>query len=100
MIWLMIFAMAMLVFCSRYVFLEPRLPLRLRGNALHFLSYSAPAALTAILAPIIFVRDDALSLGIDNYYLLCALVAAVLAAVTRNTLITIVVSMGLFFMLH
>ncbi len=100
MIWLMIFSMSLLVFSSRYLFLEPRLPLRLGPRTLRFLGYSMPAVLTAIFAPIVFIQDNILAITLDNDYLVCGLLAAVLALLTRNTLITILVSMGLFFILH
>jgi len=100
MYWLMIFALALLVFVSRYLFLEPRLPLRLSKNTLEFLSYSAPAVLTAIFAPILFVREGVLDLNVNNPYLICAVVAAALAILTRHTLLTTVISMGLFFVIH
>ena len=100
MIWLTIITMAALVFGSRYLFLEPKLPLRLCKNTLVFLSYSAPAVLTAIFEPIVFVREGQLDLSVDNSYLICALVAALLSYTTRNVLLTTVVSMGLFFTIH
>lgn len=100
MITLTIFAMAVIVFSSRYVFLEPRLPLKLNPNVLHFLSYSAPAVLTAILAPIVFVHDKKLDISFDNNYLICAVVAVILAVTTRNTLLTTLLSMSLFFILR
>lgn len=97
MIWLFIGGMFSLVFMSRYLFLEPKIPLSLSKNAQAFLSYSAPAVLTAILAPIIFVRENELSIALDNNYLIGAAIACVLAYVTRNTLLTALVSMGVFF---
>ncbi|WP_350432551.1 AzlD domain-containing protein [Shewanella sp. H8] len=100
MTWLIILSMAAVVFISRHLLLEPKLPIRLSKNTLMFLSYSAPAVLTAILAPIVFVPEGQLALNIHNPYLTCALVATVLAYVTRNTLLTTVLSMGLFFILY
>ena len=100
MIWLMICSMAAVVFISRHLLLEPKLPLRLSKNTQTFLSYSAPAVLTAIFAPIVFVQEGKLDLSLDNSYLICAVVATVLAFVTRNTLLTTVLSMGLFFTIH
>jgi len=97
MIWLIIVGMASLVFISRYVFLEPKLPLRLSHNTQRFLSYSAPAVLTAILAPIVLVRENALAITLDNNYLIGAVIACLLAYFTRNTLLTALVSMGVFF---
>ncbi|MPY21387.1 AzlD domain-containing protein [Shewanella psychropiezotolerans] len=100
MIWLTILAMAAVVFGSRYLFLEPRLPVRLSKNTLAFLSYSAPAVLTAIFAPIVFIRENQLDLSLDNSYLICAILAAFLAYTTRSVLLTTVLSMGLFFVIH
>lgn len=92
--------MAAIIFCSRYLFLEPRLPVKLSSNTLKFLSYSAPAVLSAIWAPIVFIQEDALQINFDNQYLICAVVALVLAVATRNTLLTTVLSMSLFFVLR
>ncbi|ABI73072.1 branched-chain amino acid ABC transporter [Shewanella sp. 11B5] len=100
MTWLIILSMAAVVFVSRHLLLEPKLPIRLSKNTLTFLSYSAPAVLTAILAPIVFAPEGQLAISVHNPYLTCALVATVLAYVTRNTLLTTLLSMGLFFILY
>ena len=97
MIWLIIIGMASVVFFSRYVFLEPKLPLSLSKNTQRFLSYSAPAVLTAILGPIVFVRENGLNITFDNNYLIGAVVACVIAYFTRNTLLTALISMAVFF---
>jgi branched-subunit amino acid transport protein len=97
MIWLIIVGMASVVFFSRYVFLEPKLPLSLSKNTQRFLSYSAPAVLTAILGPIVFVRENGLNITFDNNYLIGAVVACVIAYFTRNTLLTALISMAVFF---
>jgi branched-subunit amino acid transport protein len=67
---------------------------------LHFLSYAAPAVLTAILAPIVFIQDSQLDISLENNYLICALLAVFLAITTRNTLLTTVLSMAIFFILR
>ncbi len=97
--WLTLLAMAALVFISRYIFLEPKLPIRLGPRILHFLHYTGPAVLTAIWAPIVFHQNGELNLEINNPYFIAAVVAAILAITTRNILITTVLSMALFFMI-
>lgn len=99
MILLSIFAMTLLVFVSRYLFLEPRLPLRLNPQAQRLLSYSSPAVLTAIWAPIVFMPEQELWVTPDNPYLIGALVAAVMAWNTKNVLLTTFVSMAVFLVL-
>ncbi len=99
MILLSIFAMTLLVFVSRYLFLEPRLPLRLNPQAQRLLSYSSPAVLTAIWAPIVFMPEQELWVTPDNPYLIGALVAAVMAWKTKNVLLTTFVSMAVFMVL-
>ncbi len=97
--WLTLLAMAALVFVSRYIFLEPKLPIRLGPRILHFLHYTGPAVLTAIWAPIVFHQNGELNLEINNPYFIAAVVAAILAITTRNVLITTVLSMALFFII-
>ncbi|MCM5508603.1 MULTISPECIES: AzlD domain-containing protein [Vibrio] len=96
MIMLSILAMTALVFLSRYVFLEPRLPLRLSPKTHRLLSYSSPAVLTAIWAPIVFMPEKQLWLTPDNPYLLSAVLAAILAWKTKNVLLTTLASMLVF----
>lgn len=97
MIWITIGLMSLIIFISRYLFLEPKLPLKLNKHALHFLSYAAPAVLTAIIAPMVLVKEHSLYLSINNNYLVGAFIACLLAYFTRNTLLTVLVSMGIFF---
>lgn len=97
MIWITIGLMSLIIFISRYLFLEPKLPLKLNKHALHFLSYAAPAVLTAIIAPMVLVKEHSLYLSINNNYLVGAFSACLLAYFTRNTLLTVLVSMGIFF---
>lgn len=97
MTWLTLTLMAVIVFISRYLFLEPKLPLKLNKHSLQFLSYAAPAVLTAIIAPMIMVKDHSLYFSVDNNYLVGAVIACLLAYFTRNTLLTVLVSMGIFF---
>ncbi|OEE33227.1 branched-chain amino acid ABC transporter [Vibrio genomosp. F10 str. ZF-129] len=101
MILLSIFAMTAVVFLSRYLFLEPVLPLRLSYEVKRFLKFSSPAILTAILAPIMFLDAETHELlPLINPYLISAILAVILAWKTANVLMTTVVSMMLFFTLH
>lgn len=100
MIMLSILAMAALVFFSRYVFLEPKLPLRLAPQLQSMLSYSGPAVLTAILAPIVFAPEGDLWLAPTNPYLLAAILACLIIYKTGNVLLTTVISMLVFLVLN
>lgn len=100
MIMLLIFAMGALVFLNRYAFLEPRLPLRLSSNARQFLGFAVPGMLTAICGPIVFMPDHQLDLSPSNPYLLGSVVAIVLVLWTRSVLLSMLLSMGLFFVLR
>ncbi len=96
MVMISIFLMAALVFVSRYLFLEPKLPVKLGAETKRLLSYSSPAVLSAIWAPIVFTPEGTLWLSFGNPYLLAALLAAFLAWRTHNVLLTTVVSMVVF----
>jgi branched-subunit amino acid transport protein len=62
----------------------------------HFLNFSAPAVLTAIWVPIIFVKDNKLDLSPTNPYLLAAIVAIIVAKKTNNVYLTLVFSVAVF----
>ena len=100
MIWILIFAMGAIVFLKRYAFLEPRLPLRLSSNARQFLGFAVPGMLTAICAPIIFMPGQQLNLSLLNPYLLGSLVAIALVLLTRSVLLSMLVSMLIFYLLR
>jgi len=100
MVWAVIVGMGVLVFLNRYVFLEPRLPVRLSSNARQFLGFAVPGMLTAICGPIVFMPDKQLNLQWDNPYLISSLVAVGLVLYTRNTLLSMLLSMGFFFLLR
>jgi branched-subunit amino acid transport protein len=96
MIWLTILLMTAIVFVSRYLFLEPAVPLRLNSSARRLLRYSGPAVLTAIWGPIVFAPEKSLWVSGENPYLIAALVTFLLMWKTGNVLVTILLSMGVF----
>ncbi len=86
---LTIILMATITFATRYIFIHPKLPVRLGPKMSAFLSFSAPAVLTAIWVPIIFVHDRQLNLSVTNPYLIGAIVAVVIARKTNNIYFTL-----------
>lgn len=100
MTYLTIFVLTLIVFISRYLFLEPRVPLRLSSGAQRFLSYASPAVLTAIWGPIVFLPHGKLALSDNLPYLLAALFAVVLALTTKNVLFTTIISIVVFLVLN
>ncbi len=56
--------------------------------------YVPIAVLSAIIAPLIFVQDNTLSLSPNNHFLLAAIVAGLVSWRTKNLLLTILVGMG------
>jgi len=96
---LLLLLLASITFGCRYIFLEPKLPLRLSYSAKKFLSYSAPAVLAAIASPIIFMPEGELSLTLDNRYLWAAMAAIVLMLATGRMLVTVLISFIVFMIL-
>ncbi|WP_120512181.1 AzlD domain-containing protein [Photobacterium salinisoli] len=98
MIWLTIFAMTLIIFTSRYLFLDPRLPVKLNAQTQRFLSYSSPAVLTTIWVPIVFLPEkNTINITFSNPYLIGAVIAVLIAMKTKNVLLTALVSMVVFF---
>ncbi|WP_095110886.1 AzlD domain-containing protein [Pseudomonas sp. Irchel 3E20] len=100
MIFAIIVGMGLIVFFNRYLFLEPRLPLRLGRNVKDFLGFAVPGMLTAICGPIIFISDHQLNLNPANPYLWAGLCAVGLMLWTGRVLTTVLLSMGMFYLLR
>jgi branched-subunit amino acid transport protein len=95
-----IVALSCITFLCRYLFLLPGLPLRLGKSMETFLGYSAPAVLTAIWVPIIFVHDGLLNTNIGNPYLWGAVVATVVSIKTKSVYLTLAASVVMFVVLR
>ena len=98
MIFVMIIGMGLAVFFNRYLFLEPRLPVRLNRGAREFLGFAVPGMLRAICGPIIFLAEHKLKLSPTNPYLLAGICAVALMFWTRSVLTTVLSSMALFYL--
>ncbi|MFK8256369.1 AzlD domain-containing protein [Erwinia sp. AnSW2-5] len=97
--WLLLLGLAALVFFNRYLFLEPRVPVRLPALLRQALNYSAPCLLTAICGPIILLHDGTLRSLPDNPYLLGAVVGVVIAAWVRNMILSVLLILLAFYLL-
>lgn len=97
MIWAVIFGMGAVLFFNRYVFLEPRLPVRLGRRAQAFLGFAVPGMLSAICGPIVFMPDHQLNLSLGNPYLLAGACTVVLMLATRNVLASVLLGMAAFY---
>lgn len=95
-----IFLLALITFISRYLFVHPEMPVRLGAKMRSFLSFSAPAVLTAIWVPILFFQEGQLNLSITNPYLIAGTAAVCIAAKTKSIYLTLVVSLLVFVALH
>jgi len=97
---LTIILLACITFFSRYLFLHPKLPLRIGAKTSHFLSFSAPAVLTAIWVPIIFIQDNSFNSSLTNPYLLAATVAIIVAYKSHSVYLTLCTSLTVFVLLQ
>ncbi len=95
-----ILLLAVITFGTRYLFIHPKLPIKLGPKMVSLLRFSAPAVLTAIWVPIIFIREGSLDMRLSNPYLLSATVAVIVALRTKNIYLTLAFSMLLFVLLR
>ncbi len=64
------------------------------------LRYVPVAVLTALCTPILFKPEGSWLLSFDNSHLIAGIAAIIIAALSRHLLLTIVLGMGLFLVLH
>lgn len=92
--WLLITGLAAIAFFARAVFILPGSRLRLPPTIERVLRYAPAAALVAIIVPDLFRVDGQVQWSLDNPRVAAGLLAFVIAALTRNILLTIVCGMA------
>jgi branched-subunit amino acid transport protein len=97
MVWAVIVGMGVVLLFNRYVFLEPRLPVRLGRHLQAFLGFAVPGMLTAICGPILFMPDHQLNLSLGNPYLLAGVCTVGLMLLTHRVLTSVVLGMVVFY---
>ncbi|MFY8274531.1 AzlD domain-containing protein [Pseudoalteromonas sp. SSDWG2] len=95
-----ILMMAVITFSSRYLFLHRSLGFSVGPKLQRFLSFSAPAVLTAIWVPIVLLPDGQWHLSYTNPYLIAATIAIITAYKTKSIYATTILAMAVFFVLR
>lgn len=99
--WTFIFAIAALVFFNRYVFLEPRVGLKLPYFIQRMLHYAAPCLLTAMCVPVIFFdAEQQIRPWLSNIYAYAALATGVFYLTTRRILLSSILGFIVFYALY
>lgn len=96
MMWLILVLMAVTTFAFRYLFFSGYLRFEAGPRLERFLSFSAPAVLTAMAAPIVVAPAGELALTMTSPYLIGGLTAVVLSRLSRSLLLVVVVSLAVF----
>lgn len=96
MTWWLLFALAGIVFCNRYLLLEPKLPLTLPILLQRALHFSAPCLLSAVAAPIV-LNHTRLAEGGNQPYLWGTVCCIAIASISKNTLLVIIGSLFIFY---
>lgn len=95
---LLIAGMAIATFVIRYILLGFSSRIQLTPKFIELLRYVPPAVLTAIIVPTVLLSDGRVFLSYENARLVGALVAIGVGLWRKNLLLTIVASMGAFFL--
>lgn len=96
MTWTFMLLLAGIVFLNRYIFLEPRFPIKIPDWLNRALRYSAPCILSSICVPIILMDNHVFREHIINPYFIATLITILVAYVIRHTLATICISLSSF----
>ena len=95
---LLVGGMAAVTFAIRYPVLALLGKVELPPVLLRALRYVPAAVLTAIVVPEVLMPDDELFIGLNNAYLIAAIIAALVSWRSKNLLLTISVGMVVFFL--
>jgi branched-subunit amino acid transport protein len=98
-VWLLLFAMGAVTFLSRVSMIALLGRIEIPAIVRRALRYVPPAVLSAIIAPALLRPAGPLDLSLSNVRLLAGLAATVVAWRTRSVILTVVVGMGLMWLL-
>ena len=93
MIWAIIIITGLLTFAMRFVMLSGIAPRKLPGYFREALDFIPISVLTAIIVPAVFIGEDNNITLLNNTHLPAAIVAVVIAVISRSVILTI--SVGL-----
>lgn len=96
----LIAGMMAVTFGVRYCVLAMSGRMRFSKRVEQALNFVPVAVLTALCVPILFKPEGSWLLSLDNSHLLAGIVAIGVAAVSRHLLLTIIIGMALFLVLH
>ncbi len=89
----LIAGMAIATFLTRYPIMVLVSRIELSANLKSALKYVPTAVLSAIIFPLIFLENGELSFGMNNAFLMAAIISAIISWRTRNLLLTILIGM-------
>ncbi len=101
MTWALIFGMATITYVNRYLFFARSISYRPGARVQRLLSYSSYAVLTAIWAPIVFEVNSSYDVSLAGLdYALATSLAAILSYLRINSLIVVLASTAVFFIIR
>jgi branched-subunit amino acid transport protein len=98
-LWLVMVACGLLTFGIRLSFIAAEGRVALPGWFRSMLPFVPIATLTALIAPDLLMPNGSLNVSLRNPRLLAGTVAVVVAALTRNVLLTIAIGFGVLLLL-
>ncbi|MBI5897793.1 MAG: AzlD domain-containing protein [Rhodocyclales bacterium] len=99
-LWGLMLVCGAITFAIRYSFIAAAGHFEPPDWFVRLLPFVPVAALTALVTPELLLIDGAVALGIDNSRLWAGLVAIVVAALWRNTVLTIGLGFAAFYLLR
>jgi branched-subunit amino acid transport protein len=99
-LWLIMLAAGLLTFLTRLSFISLFSDREMPPPLQRALGFVPPAVLTAIIFPELLLSDGELAISADNTRLLAGMVAILVAWITRRIMPTIVVGMGVLWLLQ
>jgi branched-subunit amino acid transport protein len=98
--WALFIAVGVGTFAMRLCFVELQGRLHISPALSRALAYVPPSVLAAIVLPAVVHRNGASAITLDNPQIPAALVAAVVAWLSRSTLLTLAAGMGMLWLLE
>jgi branched-subunit amino acid transport protein len=84
---------ALVTYCTRFPLLIFSTNKNIPAWLSKYLSFIAPAVLTALIVPVVFIKQGKLAFSIANEYIIASIITVIIAYFFKNMLAAVIVGM-------
>ena len=87
---LIIIGAGVATYCTRFPLMLLSNKNEISPELTKLMSFIAPAVLTSLIVPVIFIRNGGIDISFSNTYIIAAIITAIAAYISKNMLVSVI----------